>query len=48
MAMRMAGYGGPELSMGVYLVKKLYAYCKTQHPKTLVMAGGLRSKKGKC
>eukprot|EP00887_Chlorella_sp_A99_P006023 scaffold27.g6023.t1 len=43
-AMALAGYGTEDINPGLLLVEKLYCYCKRYHPKTLVMASGLRSK----
>lgn len=31
---------------GLHLVQQLYTYCKKYHPKTLVMAAGIRTKEG--
>lgn len=42
--MARAGYGAAPPNPGLLLVEKVYAYLHTAHPKTKIMASGLRSK----
>lgn len=35
-----------EINPGLLLVERLYDYVKSRHPKTLIMASGLRTKQG--
>ena len=43
-AMAMAGYGAAQANPGILLVEKVYVYLQTAHPKTKLMASGLRTK----
>lgn len=43
-AIAAAGYGAGRADPGVLLVEKVWAYCQRHHPKTRVMASGLRTK----
>jgi len=42
--MAVAGYGAGEAHPGLMLAEKLWSYCQLYHPKTKVMASGLRNK----
>lgn len=43
-AMAAAGYGSAQPNPGVLLLEKVYAYCGQFHPKTKLMASGIRTK----
>lgn len=43
-AMEMAGYGAAQANPGLLLAEKVFAYLKTNNPKTKLMASGLRTK----
>ena len=43
-AMELAGYGAAQANPGILLIEKVFAYINNAHPKTKIMASGIRTK----